>query len=69
MQRQFHYNFFLICEEGWLQLGMWCRHREAYSMYKRLSSRDYMNTTDVKTKEFIDTVDMEDNSGNSIMDI
>lgn len=28
-----------------------------------------MNTTDVKTKEFIDTVDMEDNSGNSITDI
>lgn len=43
---------------------MWVRQREPYSMYKRASSRDYMNTTDMESKEFVDTLDMEDNSGN-----
>ncbi|XP_040370826.1 probable plastidic glucose transporter 2 isoform X2 [Rosa chinensis] len=41
---------------------MWVRQREPYSMYKRASSRDYMNTTDMESKEFVDTLDMEDNS-------
>lgn len=42
------------------------RQREAYSMYKRLSSRDYTNTIDMEAKELIDAIDVEENSGNSI---
>lgn len=42
------------------------RQREAYSMYKRLSSRDYTNTVDMEAKELIDAIDVEENSGNSI---
>ncbi|CAN6540901.1 unnamed protein product [Malus baccata var. baccata] len=39
------------------------RHREAFSMYKRLSSRDYSNTIDLDTKELMDPLDMEESSG------
>ncbi|ONH98183.1 hypothetical protein PRUPE_7G234100 [Prunus persica] len=38
------------------------RQREAYSMYKRLSSRDYTNTVDMEAKELIDAIDVEENS-------
>ncbi|BFG39995.1 hypothetical protein CerSpe_262690 [Prunus speciosa] len=38
------------------------RQREAYSMYKRLSSRDYTNTIDMEAKELIDAIDVEENS-------
>ncbi|KAL6274732.1 hypothetical protein ACE6H2_025424 [Prunus campanulata] len=38
------------------------RQREAYSMYKRLSSRDYTNTIDMEAKELIDAMDVEENS-------
>ncbi|XP_050379261.1 probable plastidic glucose transporter 2 [Argentina anserina] len=41
---------------------MWVRQREAYSMYKRLSSRDYMNAADMESKAVDDTLDVEDNS-------
>ncbi|PQP95773.1 putative plastidic glucose transporter 2 isoform X1 [Prunus yedoensis var. nudiflora] len=49
-------------EKAGCKLSMRGRQREAYSMYKRLSSRDYTNTIDMEAKELIDAIDVEENS-------
>ncbi|KAI5320491.1 PREDICTED: probable plastidic glucose transporter [Prunus dulcis] len=49
-------------EKAGCKLSMRGRQREAYSMYKRLSSRDYTNTIDMEAKELIDAIDVEESS-------
>ncbi|PON50533.1 Sugar/inositol transporter [Parasponia andersonii] len=41
---------------------MWARQREASSMYKRLSSRDYADTLDVESRDYMNSMDLEDKS-------
>ncbi|POO00906.1 Sugar/inositol transporter [Trema orientale] len=41
---------------------MWARQREASSMYKRLSSRDYTDTLDAESRDYMNPMDLEDKS-------
>ncbi|XP_062090814.1 probable plastidic glucose transporter 2 [Humulus lupulus] len=38
---------------------MWARQREASSMYKRLTSRDYTDSLDVESRDYMSTMDVE----------
>lgn len=53
-------------EEDWHTCGMWPRQREAASMYKRLSSRDYSDALDMESRDYLNTDAEEEKSGNTI---
>lgn len=42
---------------------MWARQREASSMYKRLTSRDYTESLDMESRDYMSTYDVEAKSG------
>lgn len=53
-------------KEGRHTCGMWPRQREAALMYKRMSSRDYTETVDVESRDYVNTNAMEEKSGSTI---
>lgn len=49
-------------EEDWHTCGMWPRQREAASMYKRLSSRDYSDALDMESRDYLNSDAEEEKS-------